>query len=56
VLIIGASGGVGSFAVQIAKAFRSRGHRCVQHREGGLVRALGADHVLDYPREDFADG
>ena len=56
VLVIGAAGGVGTLAVQIAKAFGARGHRRVQHAKADLVRSLGADDVIDYTREDFTDG
>jgi NADPH:quinone reductase-like Zn-dependent oxidoreductase len=56
VLITGASGGVGTFAVQIAKAFGAAVTGVCSTSKVDAVRAIGADHVLDYTSEDFADG
>jgi NADPH:quinone reductase-like Zn-dependent oxidoreductase len=56
VLIIGASGGVGTYAVQIAKALGAHVTGVASAQKADLVRGLGAEHVLDYKVDDYANG
>jgi NADPH:quinone reductase-like Zn-dependent oxidoreductase len=56
VLVIGAAGGVGLFAVQLAKAFGAQVTGVASTTQVDLVRSIGADDVIDYSREDVTDG
>ena len=55
-LIVGAGGGIGTFAVQIAKSFGAEVTGVCGASKQDLVRSIGADHVIDYTQEDFTQG
>ena len=54
VLIYGASGSVGTYVVQIGKTLWGRSDRGLQYGQLEMVKSLGADHVIDYTKEDFS--